>query len=227
MLYGRVVAAVAVLSLAGCGGTSTAGPTADPAASGSASAVPTKEANPLTEAQLQAAALSAGELSGYQFDTHPNMHDDASVAKPAGCQPLEDVRISVFNPKPKALASFLAWKTSPPAQGLTVDVELIAYDPGDAKQFLAKLRAAVAACGSGYAGGVLKFPAVTAQTAPAIGDEAVSYMVAGRTDTSWYAVVRSDTTVVVFGAGGPRPEFDRVPEDLVRAQMAKVEKVRG
>jgi hypothetical protein len=109
----------------------------------------------MTDAQLQAAALTADDLTGYQIDTHPNMHDNSSTAKPAACQPLENIRTAALDPKPGATVGFLAVKTSAPAQGLAVDIELHAYtDLNAAKEVVAKLREAVSACGSGYAGGV-------------------------------------------------------------------------
>ena len=228
----RAVAALALLSLAGCGGTgpagSAAGGTAPTAATTTAPSA--EAANPLTEAQIQAAALKVGDLTGYQIDTHPNMHDNSSTAKPAACQPLENIRTAALDSKPAATVGFLAWKTSAPSQGLAVDIELNAYtDLNAAKEIVAKLREAVSACGSGYAGGVLKFPTVTGHATPSVGDEAVSFKVAGpgARDMSWYTVVRSGATLVVFDAAGPRPDGDTVPEDLVRAQVAKVEKAQS
>ena len=231
----RVVAALVLLSLAGCGGTGPTGsaaPTAAPTATTTATttAPSAKAANPLTEAQLEAAALKPGDLTGYQIDTHPNMHDNSSTAKPAACQPLENVRTAALDPKPAATVGFLAWKTSAPSQGLAVDIELNAYtDLNAAREIVAKLREAVSACGSGYAGGVLRFPTVTGHAAPGVGDETVSFKVAGpgASDISWYTVVRVGATLVVFDAAGPGPDGDTVPEDLVRAQAAKVGKAQS
>src|SRR5437660_772078 len=100
----RAVAALALLCLAGCGGTGPAGSAADSTAPTAATttAPSAKAANPLTEAQLQTAALTAGDLTGYQIDTHPNMHDNRSTAKPATCQSLENIRTAALDPKPSA-----------------------------------------------------------------------------------------------------------------------------
>jgi len=189
-----------------------------------------KAAHPLTEAQIQAATLKAGELTGWQFDDHPTMHDNSSTAKPAACQPLENVRTGALDPNPVATVGIFALKTSAPSQGIAVDVELNAYpDSNVAKQIVGQLRDAVSACGSGYAGGVLKFPTVTGHAAPSVGDEAVSFKVAGpgARDMSWYTMVRSGATLVTFDAAGPMTDGDTVPEDLVRAQVAKVEKAQS
>ena len=98
----------------------------------------------------------------------------------------------------------------------------------EAEQILADLRAAVEACGAGYAGGALKFAAITKLPAPAIGDEAVAYQQNGlRTQPSWFTVVRNGSTVVMFNASSGRSAGGEVPNDLVTAQIAKVKKIAG
>jgi hypothetical protein len=82
---------------------------------------------------------------------------------------------------------------------------------------------------SNHTAGLYQHPTVTGHATPSVGDEAVSFKVAGpgASDMSWYTVVRSGATLVVFDAAGPRPDGDTVPDDLVRAQVAKVEKAQS
>jgi hypothetical protein len=128
-----------------------------------------------------------------------------------------------------AAIGYIAMKTTAPGEGATTGVSLFAYQLDDAKQLLASLRNAVSSCGSGYAGGVLKFTQVAPLTGPVAGDESVSYRVIGpgKKDVDWYTVLRIGSTVATFLAAGLPPGEDAVPDVIVHAQMVKLAKVGG
>jgi hypothetical protein len=186
----------------------------------------TAKATTLTAGQLTGAALADGDLGGYQFSDMPGRSHGESTADPAQCQPIENMRIFSLDPAPKAFSPRLAVANSGAAQGVTTAILLAAFDLKEAEQILADLRTAVDACGTGYAGGALKFSAITKLPAPTVGDEAVAYQQNGlRTRPSWFTIVRSGSTVVMFNASSGRSAGGEVPNDLVAAQIAKVKKI--
>lgn len=233
----RVVAAVlftAVL-VAGCGGggggdsdaktsdSATAPGSASGSASDAASAgAPQAPAEPLGAAQLKSAALSAGDVDGYQITEFPVKPDGDSTARPADCQPLENMRTASPDPGPQAFVGLLAYSGAGPAAGSATTVGLMAYDQSGAEGILDGLRTSLEKC-TAYEGGVPARTTAKTATAPDAGDEAVAFGLQTAGDSAdAFVVVRSGATVVLFytasGTGSPA----EVPQELVTAQIEKL-----
>ncbi|SEP87756.1 hypothetical protein SAMN04487983_100268 [Streptomyces sp. yr375] len=227
----KVTAAVfcAAALMAGCGGGGGTGSDADAKASaaadtaGSASAAP---ARPLGEAQLKSAALTGGDVDGFQITDFPVKPDGDSVARPADCQPLEDMRTGAPDPGPKAFTGLLAYAGAGPTAGSATTIGLMAYDGSSAAQgVLGGLRTALKTC-TAYEGGVPARTTAKSATAPDVGDDAVAYSLQTERDSpDAFVVVRSGATVVLFftATGTRTGSGAAVPEALVSAQIRKLE----
>ncbi|MER6412041.1 hypothetical protein [Streptomyces humidus] len=230
----RVTAALCTAVLvAGCGGGSdSGGKDSGAAATGSGSGSrsgPAPDAGgkapsgPLGAAQLKSAALTAGDVDGYQITDFPVKPDDESTARPAACQPLEDMRTASPDPGPQAFEGRLAFPGAAPADGAATTIGLMAYDRSGAEGVLDRLRTALKKC-TAYEGGVPARTTAEAATAPDAGDEAVAFGLQTERDSAdAFVVVRTGATVVLFctasGTGTPA----KVPEALVSAQIRKLE----
>lgn len=229
---GRVLAAVcataALAATAACGSDAADGKSdAKPAAKASDASKPGLA--PLSKAQLEKAALTKGDLKGYRVST-PGADEipDVSVpAKPASCQAIADLFLLGTEPDAKArVARSVISVTETDATILRVG--LFGHEEPDAKKVLADLRGQSESCDS-YEHTDYKYTDVEPGKAPALGDEAVSYTMAGVIDGEkmqmGYTVVRSGSTVLAFQAmnvvDGQKAE---VPAEIVEKQVGKLEK---
>lgn len=199
----------AAVLVAGCGGggggdsdakaTDSAAAQGSSSGSGSASAAaPEAPAEPLDEAQLKSAALVAGDVDGYQITDFPVKPDGDSTARPADCQPLENMRTASPDPGPKAFVGLLAFGGAGPTAGSVTTIGLMAYDGSDAEGILDGLRTALKKC-TAYEGGVPARTTAKAAAAPDAGDEAVAFGLETQGDSAdAFVVVRSGATVVLF-----------------------------
>ncbi|WP_260848837.1 hypothetical protein [Streptomyces sp. SLBN-118] len=187
---------------------------------------PLAPADALSTAQLKSAALSGTDADGFQIDDWPSRQTDSgSIAEPAACQPVENVRVADLDPSPKAVVSKMAYATSGPSAGSATTIGLMAYDQSDAEQILSGLRTSLAKCTS-YDGGVPARATVKAITAPDDGDEAVAFQLTIKGDPPVsLAVVRSGATVGIFNTGSGTGVFAELPDSLVTAQIKKLEQV--
>ncbi|WP_109000922.1 hypothetical protein [Streptomyces rishiriensis] len=229
----RVTAAAlctAVL-VAGCSGGGGSGEKDSGAAAAGAGSVPGSApaagrkgpSQPLGAAQLESVALTAGDVDGYQITDYPVKPHGDSTARPAACQPLENMRTAVPDPAPRAFQGRLAFSGSGPGAGAATTIGLMAYDRSDAEGVLDGLRTALKKC-TAYEGGVPARTTAAAATAPDAGDEAVAFALHTERDSpDAFVVVRSGATVVLFctasGTGAPA----EVPGALVSAQIRKLE----
>ncbi|MEU6228216.1 hypothetical protein [Streptomyces sp. NPDC047042] len=192
-------------------------PTASPA---QASETP---AEPLGATELKSAALSATEVDGFQIADFPAKPAGGGTARPAACQPLENMRTASPKPAPKQFLGLLAYATSGSSAGSGTTIGLMAYDQAGAKDVLDGLRTAVQAC-TAYEGGVPARTTVKAATAPDAGDEAVAFEMQTRGGSSdAFVVVRSGATVVLFYTASGTGSAAEVPGELVSAQIKKLE----
>ncbi|WP_327181870.1 hypothetical protein [Streptomyces sp. NBC_01334] len=235
----RVTAAAlcAAVLVAGCGGggsgDSDAKATDSAAAQGSSSgsgsgsasvsaAASQAPAEPLGEAQLKSAALVGGDVDGYQITDFPVKPDGDSTARPADCQPLENMRTASPDPGPKAFVGLLAFGGAGPTAGSATTIGLMAYDQSDAEGILDGLRTALKNC-TAYEGGVPARTTAKAATAPDAGDEAVAFGLETRGDSAdAFVVVRSGATVVLFYTAAGTGSAAEVPAELVTAQIRKL-----
>ncbi|MFM9700990.1 hypothetical protein [Streptomyces europaeiscabiei] len=229
-----------VLSACGGGtedpGDTTGGATSRAAASTSASAQsekPQASAEPqtstkaLSDAQLQSAVLVDADLSEFQMSEEmggmPAPEGAAKRISPAKCQPLLNIAVSKLEPQAKAFRYSVAVGSSASGQSadqIGVEIKLFALDQAGAEHVLAQLRTAAKSC-AGYENG--GYQAVAAADAPDAGDEAVAYKTSAAGSTPiWTTVVRSGATVVAFGH-----YTAELPDEVLSAQISKVEKVAG
>ncbi|WP_055523110.1 hypothetical protein [Streptomyces graminilatus] len=223
--------------VAGCGGGGGDGdsdakssPSTSPSVSAPASAskpAPVKEseaaADPLDAAQLKSAALSGTDADGFQVTAFPAKPAGGGTARPAACQPLENMRTASPKPAPKEFVGLLAYATSGSSAGSATTIGLMAYDQPDAEGVLDGLRTAVKEC-TAWEGGVPARTTAKAATAPDAGDDAVAFTLQTRGDSSdAFVVVRSGATVVTFSTVSGTGSAAEVPEELVSAQVKKLE----
>ncbi|MER6784651.1 hypothetical protein ABT330_08445 [Streptomyces sp. NPDC000658] len=193
-------------------------------ASGSASDAGRKgPSGPLGATRLQSAALTSGDVDGYQITDYPVRPHGGSTARPAQCQPLENMRTAVPDPEPRAFQGRLAFSGSGPGAGAATTIGLMAYDRSDAEGVLRGLRTALKQC-TAYEGGVPARTTAEAATAPDAGDEAVAFELHTERDSpDAYVVVRSGATVVLFCTASGTGAAAQVPGELVSAQIRKLE----
>ncbi|MCX4763607.1 hypothetical protein OG562_22110 [Streptomyces sp. NBC_01275] len=222
------------LLAAGCGGgggdsdakesASTSGSTSA-AASGSASATESDApaAAPLDEPRLKSAAVTGGDVDGFQITEFPAKPDGGGTARPAACQPLENMRTASPDPGPKAFVGLLAYAGAGPSAGSATTVGLMAYDQSAAAGILDGLRTALKTC-TAYEGGVPARTTAESATAPDAGDDAVAFRLTTSGDSSdAFVVVRTGATVVLFYTASGTGSAAEVPEALVSAQIKKLE----
>ncbi|MEU9436440.1 hypothetical protein [Streptomyces sp. NPDC048252] len=234
----RVTAAAlcAAVLVAGCGGgggdsdakaTDSAAAQGPSSGSGSGSASASAAASqapaePLGEAQLKSAALVGGDVDGYQITDFPVKPDGDSTARPADCQPLENMRTASPDPGPKAFVGLLAFGGAGPTAGSATTIGLMAYDRSDAEGILDGLRTALKNR-TAYEGGVPARTTAKAATAPDAGDEAVAFGLETQGDSAdAFVVVRSGATVVLFYTAAGTGSAAEVPAELVTAQIRKL-----
>ncbi|GGW30971.1 hypothetical protein GCM10010381_14330 [Streptomyces xantholiticus] len=236
----RVKVTVSVLFtaalIAGCGsgGDAKSNPGPPQASQGSPSAersrtqAPTDASSgPLSADRLESAALS-GTVDNFQIADWPARSHGGSRAEPTACQPVENMRIAYPAPAPKAIVGKVAYATSGPSVGSATTIGLMAYDQSGAERILSGLHASLEKCTS-YDGGVPARTAVQAVAAPDAGDDALAFQLntEGKSQPDLIAVVRTGATVVLFitasGTGAPA----ELPDNLVTAQINKLERISG
>ncbi|MBW8739080.1 MAG: hypothetical protein JF621_18795 [Streptomyces turgidiscabies] len=222
---------ITAVLVAGCGGGSDGGsdakasPSASPSPSVSASdstpsSAPTPD--PLGAAQLKSAALSGTEVNGFQIADFPAKPAGGGTARPAACQPLENMRTASPKPAPKEFLGLLAYATSGSQAGSATTIGLMAYDQPAAEGVLDGLRAALKKC-TAYEGGVPARTTAKAATAPDAGDDAVAFDLQTQGDSSdAFVVVRCGATVVLFYTASGTGSSAEVPGELVSAQITKL-----
>ncbi|MBO1335109.1 hypothetical protein [Streptomyces sp. VRA16 Mangrove soil] len=232
---GRVLAGVcavaALATTAACGsGTDddSEGGAKKPAA-GASAAAKEAELKPLTEAQLKQAVISKEDVKGYRVGTTPDDEiPDVSVpAEPSSCQAIADMMLLGTEPDAKARVS-RSLSSLKATDATVIRVGLLAQGEADAKKVVADLRTQSEKCAS-FEHTDYQYKKVEAHKAPAVGDEAVSYSmtaeIEGEKVPVTYTIVRSGSTLAVFyGANLLSAEQAQVPQGMIEAQAAKLEK---
>lgn len=190
---------------------------------------------PLGAPQLERAALTTGDLPGFQVSA------EKSALAPAGqpaadrpqCQPLADAMGD--KPNPEATRTVHRGLGSLKNLGLAVSASLSSYSEAEAKKLMSALVSAVAACGAGFTAtlegrcGVyseVKTAAFTTRGA----DETVSWTTVGTNEGAvapvHLVVVRKGATVArLMALDLARRTPPRVPQEVADKQLAKVAQV--
>ncbi|QES49807.1 hypothetical protein DEJ50_20280 [Streptomyces venezuelae] len=229
-----VLLPVLLLGAVGCSGDPDSGPAADksPDPKGSAAAG-APGAPPAARTPLERAALTQGDLAGYQVSAqgkNPNAPDGQPQSDKKACQPLADIMGD--KPDPAAEETVNRGIGSQKQLGLAVSASLSAYSEADAKRLMGRLRDAVAACGGGFTATVEKQSGSYSQV------KSVAYKTGGDESVSWttvaaaegvsaqvhLVVVREGATVVRLmglNVAGAKTAVE-VPHEVVDKQLEKV-----
>ncbi|MER6450347.1 hypothetical protein DEJ51_20710 [Streptomyces venezuelae] len=183
--------------------------------------------------RLERSALAQGDLPGYQVSAqgkNPAAPDGQPQADKKACQPLADVMGD--KPDPSARETLSRGVGSQKQVGLAVSASVSSYSESDAKALIARLKAAVAACGTGFSATVEKQTGAYREVRPADyrtgGDESVSWtMTAAAEGVSaqvHLVVVREGDTVVRLMALDvvSAQQKARVPQEVADKQLEKV-----
>ncbi|MFD0277440.1 hypothetical protein ACFVHB_26510 [Kitasatospora sp. NPDC127111] len=233
---GAAVGSSAPAAAAGSGATAAAGdPTGAPAGAPPTSAKPpAAPARLLGKAEVRAALLGSGDLSGYTVMEIPFEvgKSDPLPTRPADCQPIENIRTGKVRPAPAAYGgvNLMPAKEADPAVG--AGVFLGSFEGEGAHQVLSALKTALTTC-THYEGGIPRPGTVAALPAPALGDEAVSYTLTSGGKAEELVVVRQGGVVAVFApspltpaaAAGGAPA--KTPPDVLTRQLEKLRKAAG
>lgn len=188
---------------------------------------------PLTEAQLEKAALVSDDTKDYKVAKTPegDIPAGAVPAEPAACQPIADMFF--FGSTPRAEGRTARTLTARSDLNATVvSLALLAHDEqSDAEKVMAGLRTASTSC-TAYEHADYEYSGVKALPAPQQGDEAVSYKLKGSIEGTsvpmTFTIVRSGSTLAAFFAMNVRDaDKAQVPADVVEAQLTKLEKAAG
>ncbi|QKV93239.1 hypothetical protein HUT19_16955 [Streptomyces sp. NA02950] len=196
-------------------------------------------ATSLSAAQLERAAVTKADVKGFEIQkmSEKEFSDGgAAKAEKAECQPIASLMGSSFDPAPKASV----YRTYAQAKGAKLGgsgmIRLSSYGDGDAERTVKDLRGAVSACGGGFAakdgsGKKSDVARVTPSADPKLGDESLSFSLvdAGKDKAVVeFAVARTGSQLsVFFGVNLTDPTKSDVPAELVKAQVAKVEKANA
>ncbi|MCP3755490.1 hypothetical protein [Streptomyces sp. TBY4] len=187
--------------------------------------------------RLERSALTQGDLAGYQISANgknPNAPDGQPQADRKACQPLADIMGD--KPDPAARETVNRGIGSQKQLGLAVSASVSSYAESDAKALIARLKAAVAACPTGFTATVEKqtgtYREVKAADYKTDGDESVSWTTTaaaeGVTAQVHVVVVRQGDTVARLMAlnvtGGP--QAPQVPHEVTDKQLQKVRAAR-
>ncbi|WP_078913132.1 MULTISPECIES: hypothetical protein [unclassified Streptomyces] len=249
-----MVALVPTLLFAAVGCSSTNTPATDKApdpkgSAGSASAAPGAPAPSAAAAagsaapktggsRLERSALAQGDLPGYQISAqgkNPNAPDGQPQADKKACQPLADVMGD--KPSSSARETISRGMGSQKQLGLAVSASVSSYSESDAKALISRLKAAVAACGTGFSAKVEKQTGAYREVRPADyrtgGDESVSWtMTAAAEGVSaqvHLVVVREGDTVVrltALNVAAAPQQKAHVPQEVADKQLEKIRKAR-
>ncbi|MGW4898610.1 hypothetical protein ACWEQL_41220 [Kitasatospora sp. NPDC004240] len=195
-----------------------------------APATPAGPAKALDKTALTAAALAAGDVSGYTVMPIPAEvgSKEGLPTRPADCQPVENIRTGKINPHPSAYAAAMLTPPQGTSPAVAVSILLAGLDEAGAKKVLADLRTALTTC-TKYEGGIPQPGTVAALPAPSVGDEAVSYTLSYGSKSQELVVVRQGTVITAFSAAlmtskGAEPGAVKVPQAVVTAQVEKLRK---
>ncbi|MDX2581342.1 hypothetical protein PV332_38580 [Streptomyces scabiei] len=235
-----VAAVLGLTAACGGGGDESKDGNTKPSTDGTASAGDAKDGQDgkgggkaaLTEAQLKEAALTKGDVKGYKIAGMPaeDMPGVPVPAKPAACQPLANMFNFTSDPQPKARAGRTVTSENKLSASV-VSLALAAHEQSDAEKVMADLRTATENC-DGYEHVGNTYTGVEALPAPKQGDEAVAYKlkadIEGAKIPMSFTVVRSGSTLIGFYSTNMLDaDKAEVPDEILDAQVAKVEKVAG
>ncbi|WP_328300447.1 hypothetical protein OG389_23675 [Streptomyces sp. NBC_00435] len=215
------------------GRSAPAGPVGTPAPAGSGAAATPERAG----GRLQRSALEQGDLPGYQISAagkNPNAPDGQPQADRKACQPLADIMGD--KPDPAARETVNRGVGSQKQMGLAVSASVSSYAEPHAKALIARLKAAVAACPTGFTATVEKqsgaYREVKAADYQTAGDESISWTTTasaeGVTAQVHLVVVRQGDTVVrlmALNVAGGR-QAPQVPHEVADKQLQKVRDAR-
>ncbi|WP_405665222.1 hypothetical protein OG379_24870 [Streptomyces sp. NBC_01166] len=198
------------------------------------SATPVGDGRTLTEAELAKAALTTGEVKGYEVA--PLEGTDERGTEKAGteaCRPIVAIINGSPEPTPAATVFRTAMDTAEEGKDdQTVVTEILTSHPkGGAEELLRSVREAAGACAGGFRttseDGPSTYTEVRTLPATRAGQESFAYQVTGSLEgvrvPLVFQLVRTGSTVVTFYAanflGETAPE---IPAALVTAQAAKL-----
>lgn len=197
-------------------------------------------AAPLSKADLDKAVIVKADVKGFEVEKMTDKeYADGGAAKAAKteCQPLAQMMGAEQNPVPKAsayatFASGAAAGGDDADLGLTGMIRVSSYAEAGAEQTISDLRGALKTCAGGFkatdgSGDKADISKVDTLTAPKLGDEALAYTVTDKQEGAAvkFTVVRSGTHLsVFFGVNIANPAKSEIPEAVVSAQVAKLEK---
>ncbi|MFD3802090.1 hypothetical protein ACFWSF_20645 [Streptomyces sp. NPDC058611] len=183
--------------------------------------------------KAERAALEQGDLPGYQISAqgkNPNAPDGQPQADRKACQPLADVMGD--KPDPAARETVNRGVGSQKQIGLAVSASVSSYTQADAKALISRLKAAVAACATGFSATVEKqtgsYRDVRAAAYATSGDESVSWTTTaaaqGVSAQVHLVVVREGDTVVRLMALNVAAAQQKalVPQEVADKQLEKV-----
>ncbi|MFI1730608.1 hypothetical protein ACH40E_15535 [Streptomyces acidicola] len=184
---------------------------------------------PLTEAQLEKAALASGDAKSYKIAKTPegDIPAESVPAEPAACQSIADMFFFTSTPRAEARAArTLTAKND--LDATVVSLALLAYEQSDAEKVIADLRARSKSC-TAYEHADYKHSGVKALPAPKRGDEAVSFKltssIEGTDVPMTFTIVRSGSTLAAFYAMNLDADKVQVPAEVIEAQLAKLTKL--
>ncbi|MEU4210070.1 hypothetical protein AB0F13_08750 [Streptomyces sp. NPDC026206] len=233
-----VVSAVAVLGLAaGCGGGS--GGAGGGRTAGDAEDKDERQVvRVLSHAQLRHVELGPKEVPGFVVEkasAGTAGHGLPSTGSEA-CRPLVVALGSQPQPAPEAsvVNTFAKASTEQGFQGLLGTIRVSAYEGDGAQSTLRELRSAAQGCAGGFRmktgeGQPQRFEEVRTLPAPRLGDEAMAYRLVNAAEKapSLVTVVRTGSTLSMFFATHlSDPGAVEIPEQLMAAQVAKVERLQ-
>ncbi|MDT0546203.1 MULTISPECIES: hypothetical protein [Streptomyces] len=242
----RVVLAVTAVAALGlvtaCSGDSDGDKKSDKSSEQTAGKTPGGDkavAAPLAKADLEKAVIVKADVKGFEVEKMTDKeYADGGAAKAAKaeCQPLAQMMGAEQNPVPKASAYATFASGTPGGDdadlGLTGMIRVSSYAEAGAEQTISDLRGALTACAGGFkatdgSGDKADVSKVETLTAPKLGDEALAYTVTDKQEGAAvkFTVVRSGTHLsVFFGVNIANPAKSEIPEAVVSAQVAKLEK---
>lgn len=185
--------------------------------------------------KAERSALEQGDLPGYQISAqgkNPNAPDGQPQADRKACQPLADIMGD--KPDPAARETVNRGVGSQKQIGLAVSASVSSYTESDAKALISRLKAAVAACATGFSATVEKqtgsYREVRAAEYATSGDESVSWTTTaaaqGVSAQVHLVVVREGDTVVRLMALNVAAAQQKalVPQEVADKQLEKVQR---
>ncbi|WP_327415948.1 hypothetical protein [Streptomyces sp. NBC_01233] len=206
-----------------------------PAPSAGSAGSPASAAPKTGGTRLDRSALEQGDLPGYQISAqgkNPNAPDGQPKADRRACQPLADIMGD--KPDPAARQTVNRGVGSQKQVGLAVSASVSSYAESDAKALIARLKAAVAACRTGFSATVEKqtgsYREVRAAGYRTSGDETVSWTTTaaaeGVSAPVHLVVAREGDTIVRLMAlnVAAAEKKAQVPQEVADKQLEKVRK---